>query len=62
MKKIEITLDEETGMYCIDQKFNDSYQQGIRTYDIDEALLYLGNRLEELTNEDRQTTTSTKQN
>jgi hypothetical protein len=53
MKKIEITLDEETGMYCIDEKVNDSYQQGIRTYDIDEALLYLGNRLEELTNENR---------
>lgn len=60
MKKIEITLDEETGMYCIDQKVNDSYQQGIRTYNINEALLYLGNRLEDLTNEDRQTTTSTK--
>nr|DAQ52225.1 MAG TPA: hypothetical protein [Caudoviricetes sp.] len=60
MKKIEITLDEETGMYCIDQKVNDSYQQGIRTYDINEALLYLGNRLEDLSNEDRQTTTSTK--
>ena len=60
MKKIEITLDEETGMYCIDQKVNDSYQQGIRTYDINEALLYLGNRLEDLSNEDRQTTTITK--
>lgn len=60
MKKIEIMLDEETDMYCIDQKVNDSYQQGIRTYDIDEALLYLGNMLEELTNEDRQTTTITK--
>ena len=60
MKKIEIMLDEENDMYCIDQKVNDSYQQGIRTYDINEALLYLGNRLEDLSNEDRQTIISTK--
>lgn len=52
MKKIEITLDEETGMYCIDQKINDNYQQGLRTYDIDEGLRYLGNRMEELTYDD----------
>ena len=60
MKKIEITLDEETGMYCIDQKVNNSYQQGIRTYDIEEAKEYITNLLEELSNEDRQATTSTK--
>lgn len=59
MKKIEITLDEETGMYCIDQKINDNYQQGIRTYDIDEGLRYLVNRLEELTYDDGQTITTT---
>ncbi|QOI68888.1 hypothetical protein phi9184_ORF069 [Enterococcus phage 9184] len=59
MKKIEITLDEETGMYCIDQKINDNYQQGIRTYDIDEGLRYLVNRMEELTYDDGQTITTT---
>lgn len=60
MKSIEITLDEETGMYCIDQKINDNYQQGLRTYDIDEGLRYLVDRMEKLNYEDRQTTTSTK--
>lgn len=52
MKKIEITLDEETGMYCVDTKCNDSYQQGLRTYNLDEALLYLGDRMVELSYED----------
>lgn len=52
MKKIEIILDDETGMYCIDQKINDYYQQGLRTYDIEEGLIYLGDRMEELTYED----------
>lgn len=60
MKKIEITLDEETGMYCIDQKVNDSYQQGIRTYDVDEAKEYITGLLEDVTNENRQTIISTK--
>lgn len=55
MKKIEITLDEETGMYCVDTKCNDSYQQGLRTYNLDEALLYLEDRMVELTYEDWQT-------
>nr|DAT36898.1 MAG TPA: hypothetical protein [Caudoviricetes sp.] len=62
MNTIEITLDEDTGMYCIDQKFKDSYQQGIRTYDIEEAKEYITNLLEDLSNEDRQATISTKQN
>ena len=52
MKKIEITLDEETGMYCVDEKCNDNYQQGLRTYDLVEALQYLGERMVELKYED----------
>ena len=50
MKKIEITLDDETGAYCIEETF-DNYQ-GLKTYDLDEALLYLEDRMEKLTYED----------
>lgn len=58
LKKIEITLDFESGAYHIDEILNDSYQQGIKTYDIDEALRYLEDRMEKLTYEDGQTITT----
>ncbi len=57
MKKIEITLNDETGAYCIEETF-DNYQQGLKTYDLDEALLYLEDRMEKLTYENRQTITT----
>ena len=57
MKKIEITLNDETGAYCIKETF-DNYQQGLKTYDLDEALLYLEDRMEKLTYENRQTITT----
>lgn len=51
MKKIEITLDDESGAYSVVETF-DNYQQGFKTYNIDEALQYLGDRMEKLTYED----------
>ena len=51
MKKIEITLDFETGSYHIDEKFNDSYYQGLNTHDLDEALLYIEKLMEGLKND-----------
>lgn len=60
MKKIEITLDIETGAYHIDEIFNDSYQQGLKTYDFDYALRYIKDLMEELNNENRQTIVGTK--
>lgn len=52
MKKIVITLDVETGAYSIEETLDNNYQQGLNTYDLDEALLYLENRMEKLTYED----------
>ena len=51
MKKIEITLDIENGAYHIDEIVNDSYKQGLVTYNIKEGLLYINELMEELNNE-----------
>ena len=52
MKRIEITLDIENEQYSIEETFNDSYYQGLKTYDLEEALLYIDNLMEDLNNED----------
>ena len=52
MKKIEITLNDKTGAYCIKETLDNNYYQGLNTYDLDEALLYLENTMEKLTYED----------
>lgn len=60
MKSIEITLDFKTSHYAILEDFGDNTAQGLTTNDIEEAKEYITDLLEDVTNEDRQTTTSTK--
>lgn len=50
MERIEITLDIENGAYHIDEIVNDSYKQGLVTYNLKECLLYINELLEDLNN------------
>lgn len=52
MKKIEITLDIENACYSIEELFSANCYQGIRTDDLEEALLYIDRLLEDLNDED----------
>lgn len=48
MKTIEIKLNMETGKYTIEETFQDKYYQGLTTDDLNEALLYIENLMEDL--------------
>jgi hypothetical protein len=62
MTKINITLDTDNNKYCVEEFESENNQQGFKTDKLKEVTYYINDLLEDLSNEDRQTTTSTKQN
>ena len=62
MIKININLDTENNKYFVEYVESENNQQGFKTDSLEEVTYYITDLLEELTNEDRQATISTKQN
>lgn len=62
MIKINITLDTDNNKYGVGYFESENNQQGFKTDSLEEVTYYITGLLEDLNNEDRQKTTSTKQN
>lgn len=62
MTQINIKLDTETKEYSVTEFESENNQQGFKTDSLKEVTYYITGLLEDLNNEDRQTTTGTKQN
>ena len=60
MIKINITLDTENNKYFVEYFESENNQQGFTTDNLEEVTYYITDLLEDVTNEDRQATTSTK--
>lgn len=57
---ININLDTEKNKYFVEYYESENNQQGFTTDNLEEVTYYITGLLEDLKNEDRQTTTSTK--
>lgn len=57
---ININLDTEKNKYFVEYYESENNQQGFTTENLEEVTYYITGLLEDLNNEDRQTTTSTK--
>lgn len=57
---ININLDTEKNKYFVEYYESENNQQGFTTDNLEEVTYYITGLLEDLNNEDRQTTTSTK--
>lgn len=62
MTQINIKLDTETNEYSVTEFESENNQQGFKTDNLEAVINYVTNVLEDLNNEDRQTTVGTKQN
>lgn len=62
MTQINISLDTENNEYGVTEFESENNQQGFKTDSLEEVTYYITGLLEDLNNEDRKTTTSTKQN
>ena len=60
MIKINITLDTDNNKYGVEYFESENNQQGFKTDTLEEVVYYITDVLEDVTNEDRQATTSTK--
>ncbi|WZP34233.1 hypothetical protein [Enterococcus phage vB_Efm3_KEN20] len=57
---ININLDTDKNKYFVEYYESENNQQGFTTDNLEEVTYYITGLLEDLNNEDRQTTTSTK--
>lgn len=57
---ININLDTEKNKYFVEYYESENNQQGFTTDNLEEVTYYITGLLEDLNNENRQTTTSTK--
>lgn len=58
MIKINITLDTDNKKYSVEEFESENNQKGFKTDSLEEVINYITYLLEELNNEDRQTTTT----
>lgn len=62
MTQINIKLDTENNEYSVTEFESENNQQGFKTDNLKDVTYYITGLLEDLNDEDRQTTTGTKQN
>lgn len=60
MTQINIKLDTETKEYSVTEFESENNQQGLKTDSLEEITYYITGLLEDLNNENRQTTVGTK--